>query len=481
MVSIIYLFFYSLLLFAAYEGLIWVKVSPFNPNSQILLILGVIVLVLFLQSIFFSLIYRNVYSSSLDIAFSGSEIYKSRKQEEAVKELWLSKDVKSSFFFPNWGLLEITDNLNDEGRKTLNQFYKAYEIYYGAKLDYNLLRHKLSKDFPELLLQSFSPNSPKKDNVVKDFITKLSSRLSSLGVTLDVHNQSLPLNKNIDLRLSTILNELSEQIPVNRFDVLLSIKSNEILDFIKQDFSSLLGKDKEALHSIEKSLFYYLAKRLLINTQAIPVKLAFGDFFYYSTLSFLSANNGDIQPKSTYARICTFIQVLGTFVILALAISYLSNPIGLIQGLSLTSIKMFGISAAIITIIILICVFVSKLIQNHFFNKNNRQLLEAPENYGYSPKLDGTVDLTINVNKPSESQSLSKHFKLSMPYTAVLGSDVRFPGILVTAKTSKIVWAEIFPPTVDGLYVYGDNYNINKLDERFKIFIPGTFTAFESN
>lgn len=482
MLSILFLALYVILLISSYLCLSCVKGYGYDPSAQVVIIIAVILAVLLIQSILFCEIYRSIYESDCD-SFSGSDFYKTRKQAEAVKSLWLSKDVQKDYYFPNWLLLELSDYLKD--KKGLDVFYKAYKKFYGSELTYNSLRRMLSEDYSELLVRMRPkpppPNMPLEGSIldlpgVQNFILRLSSALSSHGLTLDVHDKKSPQLNNIALLLLTLTNELSSDIPINRLDVLLSVKSNEIRGLLG---NGIVDEKKEDIRQdIEKTLFYYLARSILVKTSSLPIQLSQGDFLFYSALSFFTASTGDIQPVSHWARICTFLQVAGTFIIIALTISFLSVAVEGVGGVPLSDLKkmilpicsLLGL-AVLLTVIIICC-------RKCYLKSSYAEILSVPENYGYTMRRNGIADLMINVNNPSASSYLSKFYTLSMPYTATFGENVRWPGVLVAKDSIKIVWAELFPPTNDRLYVYGDGYDIGTIKENYKLLIPASITAF---
>lgn len=472
--SILYFF----ILYYSYLKLSCIKNCAYAPSTQVLLILLVIVVVLCIQSTVFMQIYHSIYTHN-NRSFAGSEAYRTREQAEAVKSLWLSKDTRKSYFFPNWLLLELSDSLIDT--KSLVVFHDAYKLHYGRELNYGALRRSLTKDYPELrvkLAPKLLPaNMPKEGAIldlpgVDEFITRLSSALSKHDIKLNSQDKASPVLNNIALLLLTIYDELSNDTPIDRLDVLLSIKSSEMCRLLTEK------PNEEVRADIEKVIFYHLARTMLINSDELPSKLSRSDFLFYSALSFLSANAGDIQPVSTSARIFTFIQMLGTFVILAVAIAFLGTAIGGVSGLHLPYINRELLKPLGLISLALLCVIAVFYAVKYNNRRTNSKLLDVPENYGYSPKQDGTVDLMINVNDSSAKTYLSERYTLGIPYQPTLGSSVRCPGVLVTEDSSMIVWAELFPPIADRIYIYGEGFSMGDLSDKYKILIPGTFKAF---
>lgn len=482
MLTVFFLLLYVLTLVGAYLGLSCTKSCMDTPSAQVLYIVLIILGLLAIQSFLFSQIYYGIYANSSN-SFAGSEAYKTRKQAEAVQSLWLSKDTRRGYFFPNWLLLELSDSLKDA--KNLNVFYDAYELHYGNKLSYEGLRSMLSKEYPELLVR-ISPkplpqNMPKEGHIldlpdISEFVTRLSSALTQFNIALNTHDKQSPeLNKTAFL-LMTIYSELSSDVSINRLDVLLDVKSSEIAGILTGNLKDI---DQDAVQNeIEKTLFFHLARMMIINADDLPSKLSRSDFWFYSALSFLSANNGDIQPISTWARTLTFVQVLFTFLILAVTISFLGNAVADISRINISTLMRLSVPVCIAVAAVL---FISLLVSCFWKCARhgvNASILKSPENYGYAIKKDGTVDLMINVDGPDSSTYLSKHYTLSMPYQAVLRGNIRCPGILITKHSSMIVWAELFAPTADRIYIYGENFNIRDIGEKFKLLVPGTFKAF---
>jgi len=484
MMPFILILFYIVLLASAFFSLSYVKNIGCDPIMHVIIILAIIIAVLILQSYLFSEIYHSVYASNHK-SFAGSDLYKVRKQEGAVKSLWLSKDIKGNYYFPNWLLLELSDYLLDA--KNLDVFYKGYELFYRTRLTYDELRLKLSKEYPELLIRvmprPLPPNMPTQGNVIdlpgiNEFVLRLSSSMEKYEIKLNVHSKQDPLLNNLAVSLLTLLSGLSEDVPISRLDVLLDVKSEEMLGLFG---TAVSGEKRDQIRAdIEKTIFFYLARRMLIRTNELPTKLERGDFLFYSALSFFSANMGDVQPVSIMARSLTFAQVLGTFVILALAIAFLGGVVGGINGIPFSFLKGLVIPGSLLVGIAAFIAIAAMCITKYTSHRLNADILRIQENYGYSPQMDGSVNVMINVNNPAQSGHLSKHYSLAMPYHAVFGENMRYPGILVTKKSAMIVWAEILPPAIDRIHVYGDGYDIGEIAEPYKLLIPASFTAFSS-
>ena len=481
MISALFIASYVILIVISYLALSCIKGCGYSPPTQLAIIIIAILVVLIIQSFIFCEVYRGIHSTDRN-SFVGSDIFKSRKQTEAVKSLWLSKDVSKDSFFPNWLLLELTDYVNNSSN--LIVFHSVYKMYYGCTLTYTELRNKLSNHYSDLLARlkprPLPPNMPAQGNVldlpgIDEFIIRLSSTLHKHGVVLNTRDRQAPLLNNIALLLLTISSELSDDISIGRLDMLIRVKAEEMRSMFGSNAS---GENEELIRSdIEKTIFYYLSRRLLIKTAQLPIKLSFRDFLYYSALSFFNSSAGDIRPISTIARLCTFIQVVGTFIILALAVAFLNNAVMNINEIQTATIRSTLLPVSIfigIVLFIVIAVFLTqKCIKNVSYNK----ILRTPDDYGFTMRQDGTVDLMINISILPESCYLG-HCALSMPYQAVVGESTRYPGFVITKDSIRIAWAELLPPTTNRLYVYGEGFDIGEIGDNFKLFIPGSFRAF---
>lgn len=481
MISAAFIALYVILIVISYLALSCIRGCGYNPPTQLAIILLAIIVVLIIQSFIFCEVYRGVYSVDRN-SFVGSDIFKSRKQTEAVKSLWLSKDVRKDYFFPNWLLLELTDYVNNGSN--LSVFHNVYKMYYGCTLTYTELRNKLSKHYSELLARLkprlLPPNMPVQGNIldlpgVEEFLIRLSSTLHKHGVDLNTRDRQAPLLNNIALLLLTIASELSDDISIGRLDMLLRVKAEEMRSLFGNDAA---GDNKDLIRSdIEKTIFYFLSRRLLIKTAQLPIKLSYRDFLYYSALSFFNSSAGDVRPISTIARLCTFIQVIGTFIILAFAIAFLNNVVMNMNEIQTSTIKSTLLPVSIFMGIVLFVVIAILLTQRCIKHISYNKILKTPDNYGYTMRRDGTVDLMINISSLPEACYLG-HCALSMPYQAVVGESTRYPGFVMTKHSIRIAWAELLPPTTNRLYVYGEGFDIGEIGDNFKLFIPGSFRAF---
>lgn len=490
---VIYLIAYLLMLLTAFVGFSYIQGRTLSPLIQLGLYVIVILLVFSIHCILFGNIYYGIYKDNKS-SFEASDMYSKRKRAIAVRSLWLSKDIKSDYYFPNWMPLELSDILSEP--KDLNVFFKGYELFYGTDIDYGTLRKLLSRQYSELMvkialkpLPRTVPRQGEIDNLpdVKEFTERLSSNLEPLGININYPDKGPSIRKNIAIALAILYQELGDYVSINRFDILLNIKSREIFSILGD-----LTKDKEygqVKGAIEKTLFYHLSHRMTLKPDNIPVELGRLDFLYYSALSFFSASYGDIQPLSKTARVFTVIQVVASFIILALAIAFLSRAVENIDYASFQStlsIIHHMFKPAIIAIITFIAAgYALSHMYSYFKHGTNRELLNTLDNYGYNVRMDGTVNLMINLSSSALGGDVTfdKDLKVlitAMPYQSSPEVFGRYPGILVTEDTAKIVWAELLPLTTNRLYIYGDNYNLNDIKGKYKILIPANYTVFNN-
>lgn len=463
-----------------------------NPYVQIALYIAIVIFVALVHAASFGEIYYRLYRAD-SRSFTASESYIERRRADAVKELWLSKDMKSNAYFTNWILLDMSKYLNDPN--SLNVFTKAYKKHYGDVLTYRILRDKLSKKYADLsvkvgLRQPRVQVSEGQTRIVpSDFpdvvelVQKLSSGLAQYNVDLAQGAQdSEPINR-IRASILSCYQEFQEYVSIARLDVVLNIKANEILSNLKIND----GKNAEVKDEIEKILFYHLSRRMLVKTDGLSIKLYRPDFYYYGALSFFSASQGDIRPATVESKAYSVIQVIATFVILALSIALLNMAVGQIRhSLWDQCIQcVCGYFKAIMLVSLLIIMFGYGLswLWNYCSHVTNREILKIPENYGYTINRVGTIDLIINLN----SQNMGGHYLNSenglltatMPYRPSPAIDLRYPGVLITKNTTKIVWGEVLLPFMEQLYVYGDGFNINEIKEPYKILVPATIQPFQ--
>jgi len=273
------------------------------------------------------------------------------------------------------------------------------------------------------------------------------------------------------------MSELSDDISIARLDILLRVKSDEILSLFGD---RVPAAEKHLIRSdVEKTIFYYLSRRLLLRTTHLPIRLRYFDFLYYSALSFFNSSAGDIRPVSSVARIFTFIQVIGTFVILAIAVAFLNNVVANMHEFQISTIRNIMPPVLVFIGIALLTIIIASLIQRCIQYQSYNKILRNPENYGYTIRGDGTADLMINVNSLPESCNLG-YCVLGMPFTAAVGEGSRYPGFVITKNSIRIAWAELLLPTNNRLYVYGEGFDIGEIGNRYKILIPTSIRAFSA-
>jgi hypothetical protein len=496
--SLLYFIIYGVILGAAFFSLTAVQSSVYqhpglNPLFQLALYLSILLAVVVTHTILFSEIYFNLYNTD-NRSFTASKSYSERRHADAIRELWLSKDSKGNAYFTNWILLDLHDYLND--RSSLEIFNKAYKLHYREVIDYDKLRDKLSKKYSDLLVrftlrppQLQDPSSHKEITLsdfpdVNELVDKISSRLNQHNVTLDNIDPGLDAIQKIRATIFSCYQELSDYVPISRFDVVLNIKSNEILSYLNVDEENKIN----VRNDIEKALFYHLSRRLLVRTDALAVKLIRRDFYFYTALSFFSASQGDIHAASFGSRVFSVMQVIATYVILVLSIAFLNSSVENIRTNLWEYIMPFLCKhlwrIVFISSILVTVAFAFTRLSHYCSHALNREILKLPENYGYTVNRSGTVDLIINLNSSDyggqylSSENGALVATLAMPYQPLPATNLRYPGILVTDRTSKIVWAEWLLPFMNKVYVYGDDYNINEIKGHYKILIPASMPVF---